>query len=65
MSSQKSQKLFIKVKHNISMSSTKEEIVTSALVVIDSQQEELQTLRERQIVLISLACIFFTLHMLF
>jgi len=54
------------MKHNsISMSSTKEEIVTSALDIIDSQGEELQTLRERQIVLISLACIFFTLHMLF
>ena len=26
---------------------------------------ELQSLRERQVVLISLACIFFTLHMLF
>jgi len=47
------------------MSSTKEEIVTSALDIIDSQGAELQILRERQVVLISLACIFFTLHMLF
>ena len=37
-------------------------------VLVDSIGEfkgELQSLRERQVVLISLACIFFTLHMLF
>ena len=47
------------------MSSTKEEIVTSALDIIDSQEGELSILRQRQVVLISLAGFFFTLHMLF
>jgi hypothetical protein len=47
------------------MSSTKEAIVSSALEIIDTQEGELKILRERQVVLISLACIFFTLHMLF
>ena len=51
--------------NNITENSTRVEIVTAALEVIDSQGEELQTLRERQIVLISLAGFFFTLHMLF
>ena len=47
------------------MSSTKEEIVTSALDIIDSQGAELQILRERQVVLISLAGVLFTLQLLF
>ena len=61
----KDPEIFLQMKHNISMSSTKEEIVTSALDIIDSQGEELSILRQRQIVLISLAGFFFTLHMLF
>ena len=50
---------------NISMSSNKETIVTSALEIIDTQERELQTLRERQLVLISLAGILFVIHLLF
>ena len=50
---------------NISMSSNKETIVTSALEIIDSQEAELQTLRERQLVLISLAGFLFIIHLLF
>jgi len=50
---------------NISMSSNKETIVTSALEIIDTQERELQTLRERQVVLISLAGILFVIHLLF
>ena len=50
---------------NISMSSNKETIVTSALEIIDTQEAELQTLRERQFVLISLAGFLFIIHLLF
>ncbi len=50
---------------NITMSSNKETIVTSALEIIDTQERELQTLRERQLVLISLAGILFVIHLLF
>lgn len=50
---------------NITMSSNKETIVTSALEIIDTQERELQTLRERQVVLISLAGILFVIHLLF
>ena len=50
---------------NITMSSNKEPIVTSALEIIDTQEKELQPLRERQLVLISLAGILFVIHLLF
>ena len=50
---------------NITENSTRVEIVTAALEVIDSQQDELQTLRERQLVLISLAGFLFIIHLLF
>jgi len=53
------------MKHNITMASNKAEIIDCALEIIDSQGEELSILRQRQIVLISLAGFFFTLHMLF
>jgi uncharacterized protein (DUF305 family) len=53
------------MKHNITMASNKAEIIDCALEIIDSQEGELSTLRQRQIVLISLAGFFFTLHMLF
>ena len=50
---------------NITENSTRVEIVTAALEVIDSQQDELQMLRERQLVLISLAGFLFIIHLLF
>jgi len=51
--------------NNITENSTRVEIVTAALEVIDSQQDELQMLRERQLVLISLAGFLFIIHLLF
>ncbi len=51
--------------NNITENSTRVEIVTAALEVIDSQQGELQMLRERQLVLISLAGFLFIIHLLF
>mgnify|MGYP001270957885 CR=1 len=51
--------------YNITENSTRVEIVTAALEVIDSQGEEIKTLKERQIVLISLAGFLFIIHLLF
>ena len=65
MSSKKTQKSFFKMKHNITMASNKAEIIDSALEIIDSQEGELSTLRQRQVVLISLAGFFFLLYMVF
>ena len=62
---QKDPEIFLQMKHNITMASNKAEIIDCALEIIDSQEGELSILRQRQIVLISLAGFFFTLHMLF
>ena len=51
--------------YNITENSTRVEIVTAALEVIDSQGEEIKALKERQIVLISLAGFLFIIHLLF
>ena len=57
---------------NISMSSNKETIVTSALEIIDSQEGQIkaqtgaiQELREEKQVLLSLAGILFVIQLLF
>jgi len=51
--------------NNVTESSLKDDISTAAIEFIDSQEKELQTLRERQVVLISLAGILFVIHLLF
>ena len=53
------------MKTNITMASNKAEIIDSALEIIDSQEGELSILRQRQVVLISLAGFFFLLYMVF
>ena len=51
--------------NNITESSLKDDISTAAIEFVEIQEGELQMLRERQLVLISLAAILFVIHLLF
>jgi len=51
--------------NNVTESSLKDDISTAALEYVEYQEGVVQTLRERQIVLISLAGILFVIHLLF
>jgi len=50
---------------NVTASSNKDDISTAALEYVEYQEGVVQTLRERQVVLISLAGILFIIHLLF
>ena len=56
--------LFV-MSNNITESSLKDDISTAALEYVEYQEGVVQTLRERQLVLISLAGILFVIHLLF
>ena len=51
--------------NNVTESSLKDDISTAAIEFVEIQEGELQMLRERQLVLISLAGFLFIIHLLF
>ena len=56
--------LFV-MSNNVTESSLKDDISTAAIEFVEIQEGELQMLRERQLVLISLAGFLFIIHLLF
>ena len=51
--------------NNVTESSLKDDISTAAIEFVEIQEEELSALRQRQLVLISLAGFLFIIHLLF